>query len=774
MCLSLHGLNQARANKAAISQAQAQTSPSSLQQEQQNWTALETLAEVSRHFNLNDKPQEPNSHHALHGVANTNLAGEHVHGPQPSAVSDPVAVAGDSLIAALTSHPPSGSIPAFHSDRLELQHQFTVDNNAISSEDHEQRDKPGMLDSVSQNLLAALGYTQERAGDNQPPYQVQGQPVSRALEQSSEPLHTQHHPNGSYGPLAANEQPPEADSSKDLTAEEQLALLRACENMSSATPENIGMATAAAARVTMHQSLLDPQLLASEEHAQNTPSADDTAKPGTPGPAQTSQSSQNPEQGPATPVSTPVPVEVASSASVVPVKSHAESASQPPSMASMTSSWMQTPFVGDQFAQNQMLPIADMAHAQSPVLPNRGGMRLETGTLNGNRVRHARSRFDAARRKEVQEVRKIGACIRCRILRKTCSKGSPCDTCRKVLSPRIWRTGCIRTKLAEQLDLYSASVQVLLSHSNITNLKNNRKLMPAGSTTIVAAHFPDSGVDITVKVLEDVDKHESPSQTEAGAEQVDTPVVMVNYEKADLQLKMESYVRDLLPTLINSEPSHFARVTLETAQQILSQNPDDCLKGAIELWGYVEVLDRERSWHIREKRSEEDQGRWIPPQHEIYNTICLQFASAAERKANATSKALLNAMQRTLQDSKVKIGFSMYLACLILLHCVEKSSWSFKAWEQDNLRQLWPLDRAPNEFTTQGIGLSNILHVLLGIRRALPKIVCRDGILVAEDPDPAIQDYFSNLQLNGRFFDGDHALLSFLPCANLSLSLSYL
>lgn len=89
-----------------------------------------------------------------------------------------------------------------------------------------------------------------------------------------------------------------------------------------------------------------------------------------------------------------------------------------------------------------------------------------------------RSRFSADRRKEVQEVRKRGACIRCRMLKKPvrdfsliasincisaltclllkCSGGSPCKTCATVESARLWKQPCIRTRLVEECELYGA------------------------------------------------------------------------------------------------------------------------------------------------------------------------------------------------------------------------------------------------------------------------------------------------------------------------------
>ena len=70
---------------------------------------------------------------------------------------------------------------------------------------------------------------------------------------------------------------------------------------------------------------------------------------------------------------------------------------------------------------------------------------------------NARARFTDTRRKEVQQIRKRGACMRCRMLKKPCSDGTPCGTCKKVDSARLWKGTCLRTKLAEEFLLYSTS-----------------------------------------------------------------------------------------------------------------------------------------------------------------------------------------------------------------------------------------------------------------------------------------------------------------------------
>lgn len=67
----------------------------------------------------------------------------------------------------------------------------------------------------------------------------------------------------------------------------------------------------------------------------------------------------------------------------------------------------------------------------------------------------ARSKFSDNRRKQVQEIRKRGACIRCRMLKKPCSEGTPCNACKVLGSARLWKGSCLRTRLADEFTLWS-------------------------------------------------------------------------------------------------------------------------------------------------------------------------------------------------------------------------------------------------------------------------------------------------------------------------------
>ncbi|KAL8800523.1 MAG: hypothetical protein Q9182_005123 [Xanthomendoza sp. 2 TL-2023] len=51
-------------------------------------------------------------------------------------------------------------------------------------------------------------------------------------------------------------------------------------------------------------------------------------------------------------------------------------------------------------------------------------------------------------RKQASEIRKLGACLRCKFLKKTCDKGEPCQGCLPSHA-RLWQVPCTRTDIKE-------------------------------------------------------------------------------------------------------------------------------------------------------------------------------------------------------------------------------------------------------------------------------------------------------------------------------------
>ncbi|KAI1425501.1 hypothetical protein F5Y12DRAFT_369102 [Xylaria sp. FL1777] len=693
-CLALHGINNASGRpkydgllhsgpnmgpntahatdpNAAFSVGQAASHVQDLshghapsQAQNQIWTPLETLAEVSRQIEAHEK-------HDDHGPAST-------HDAASEAVQTTLAAAIPNISSAGTN-------------AFELQEQFTLENPPMSY-------------------------------SNQP----QSEKKDASPQKTSEFVH------------------------HELSTEEQ-RLQQFLQSAGSPSQTALSVAAAAAtARLT--SSLLDPQLLSdaaiAEQIAQAAPSTDmmiDYPEPERDQPAQVSRVAQV----------TPPP-----SASA----------------ADSSASWGGMAYMAEDI--HGPATVTDHAHQLGPNL--KGGYRMDTTTSPDGRQKHSRAKFDKERRIEVQEVRRIGACIRCRILRKVCSKGTPCDTCKKVLSPRVWRTGCVRTKLSEFIDLYSAGVQVVMAQKRINGYKTSYHLENTG-VVVEASHFPESGHTVTFQVFQGYPKEGYDDTLKLDPR---PPVILLDNDKEDIPGKVEAYMRNMLPEYITHEPSPHVRVTLEIADQIAKGTNDELLKRSLELWGIVEMMDRERQWTMLAKSPQpEIEDHWIKDntESEAYSNICMQLTAAAERKASLASRNLLNGIQRSLQDGKTRLGFPMFLTVMLFLNCLEKTTWAFKAWDQENLRPKWPLERPPRSYTNQGHGLTELLRMLLVIRHVLPKTVQSDPNvpIVAEGEGPEVKKYFHDLNVTPRYLrmryhennfqPTDSRSLEFLFCAQLLL-----
>lgn len=384
-------------------------------------------------------------------------------------------------------------------------------------------------------------------------------------------------------------------------------------------------------------------------------------------------------------------------------------------------------------------------------IPTRSVFRLDQ---NGAKGRHSRARFSEPRRKEVQNIRRIGACIRCRILRKTCSQGDPCETCRKVLSPRIWNTGCIRTKFTDKLDLYGARVQAHNCSRAVEQLQQSSNT--AYPVVVLEATHSDEGVNLTFEALRATKAGEYVDPTISEEYRTVFPRILMADPRYDLPEKMQTYVEQILPELVRKEEAAFSRITLEMALEQAAISENRILKLSLDLWGYVEMIERELKWKYSVQASPvaREKARLITKEtdEDLYKVLGLQMSTAAEMKAEMTSKQLLMHMGRDLQDGRAVVDKPMFCAILLLLLSVEKSTWAFLIWERvPQLKDHWPLQAPPSDFTRQGDQLAELLRMLLTIRKALPKITVReeDDVLTTEDPEYEL--YFEQINLKGQY-----------------------
>lgn len=404
-----------------------------------------------------------------------------------------------------------------------------------------------------------------------------------------------------------------------------------------------------------------------------------------------------------------------------------------------------------------------------------------------------RGRFSDSRRKEVQEVRKRGACIRCRMLKKPCSGENPCNTCQNVESARLWKQPCIRTRIAEEFSLYSAGLHAVLAHHATAAAKGNIRL-DQSTGRIEASHFPSTGIFATFVPLK--------CQQSQSARNVDIdPAIFDPSSSPDLELidgdddisgKLDIYIKKIGPSFLGAEVSAFMKTTMQTASSITSSNQDQLLPKVVELWNLTRILtSRTLHWQFFSNPSlaptmatpvltQADMGEpgRIPltmVEHpSSHSLIEMQVMGATEKRAACLARVVMNDLERRLLQRQQANPFETFLVAVILLSCVEAMCWLFRTWEVSQLpadtqvdqnppqttdddtlaaalqadpalpmtspetlfppprHPKWPLDKSPASYSQQGERFSDILNMLLKMRGVPPKPSPRnsDGILL--------------------------------------------
>jgi hypothetical protein len=390
------------------------------------------------------------------------------------------------------------------------------------------------------------------------------------------------------------------------------------------------------------------------------------------------------------------------------------------------------------------------------------GLTTEFRADNGNGQKSVkpkvRGRFTPGRRKEVLEVRKRGACIRCRMLKKPCSGETPCATCKNVESARLWKQPCIRSRIADELDIYSAGLHKVLAFHQVGAIKSRVNFVTSPSF-IVATHYPETAVFASFRGLigqeEPSAKNMDPSINVLGMGYMNNGIIhkILDNENDDQSVVMDAYIRQMSPVFYDKEPSRFMHITLGVALELSRAKGDQLLAHVLELWSTVHILvDHEATWALFEKASLESAAESGTPIDDMnHQVLTIQLNAVVEKKAGVISKSVLNDLERRLLLRTPEKTFETFLVTIILLNCVEKSTWLFKSWEQDFLQPRWPLDKTPVWYGSQGERISDMLQMILRMRGIPPNTTVQHetGMLVTEDA--VAKDYFEKIQLGCKF-----------------------
>jgi hypothetical protein len=279
------------------------------------------------------------------------------------------------------------------------------------------------------------------------------------------------------------------------------------------------------------------------------------------------------------------------------------------------------------------------------------------------------------------------------------------------------------------------------------------------SHPIEATQFPDSSIFVTFNALEGIKDAEIPQN--GGTE----PLLALDQETEDLPAKLEAYMLEMAPTFYENEMSTFMKPTLQIASELAATKKDALLGRVLELWNVNHVLvDDEMRWHTfslpsgshsSERGHEERTPINDETDNESYQLLCAQLRSAAEKRAAAISKHVMNELERRLLQRAQSGWFETFLVALILLNCVERSSWLFHSWDEERWATKWPLDRRPPYYFEQGERFAVLMQMLLRMRGGVPETHLRDDGTVWCEGDreggEVARGWFEKVQLSSEY-----------------------
>jgi hypothetical protein len=428
---------------------------------------------------------------------------------------------------------------------------------------------------------------------------------------------------------------------------------------------------------------------------------------------------------------------------------------------------------GEQRTTSFPRPIAINPNAPTPAT----GLMANFGSLSKPvQKANVRKRFDPERKKEVQKLRQMGACIRCRTLKKPCSEETPCLTCRSVEGPRLWKGPCTRARLADSFSLYNAGLLSTLAHRDVGQVKTTLRF-ETSPDSLELSHFDDFHIKLTVATLQ--------GQRAAAAIMsgyaTPMPVMLVDREPSDFPKKLEEYLEAVAPTLFDREQFHFMKVSLKLAAELTASKLDLLLGKALDLWTATQILsDLQLSCKIaivRESKSNTyrapvDEAN-SPHSHAL---ISGQLRGAIEKRAEHLSKFVMKQLENRLKEPHKNNQFETLLIAILLLNCAERITWLFQTWDNDQSVARWPLEKSPDTYTNQGDGFSDILHMLLRVRTLIPRTSYRpdDGILrtIETDSDETATKWFESVGITKLFLE-QRLAAEFDPADSRSLDGKY-
>lgn len=415
------------------------------------------------------------------------------------------------------------------------------------------------------------------------------------------------------------------------------------------------------------------------------------------------------------------------------------------------------------------------------VVPKPAETRFVTQTGTPFKVQKPPKRraFTPTRRVEVNQVRKAGACLRCRMLKKTCtSEGTPCGPCRSITTPRLWGA-CIRFNFIEDFTIHSSGIYQRLVKQDTDLVKGRVDFQPFLGRFDVN-HFSSSSTAISAQgfrgqALRSIVPHPSVDQFQNIRDPQN--LYLLDIESKDLEQRIEKYLEICGPRFIEHEKSQLLRATLTTVSNIIKENDDVLLRKIWWLWTATLILtDPELTWQISAHaggaavgahRSILDSSETVydmnqhklDPESSAYSCalISFQLLAQVEKRASKLSREVMSEVNSRLVQNQKSNPFHTLLAAFLVLNVLERMCWVFQKWDTEAHLPRWPFsEKDPSSYVREAEYFVSVMQRALEVRHVLPKTIVKadtEVLICIGDNEGSVSQWLADLNINQRYLD---------------------
>ncbi|KAL8830258.1 MAG: hypothetical protein Q9170_005810, partial [Blastenia crenularia] len=356
------------------------------------------------------------------------------------------------------------------------------------------------------------------------------------------------------------------------------------------------------------------------------------------------------------------------------------------------------------------------------------------------RAQKVRGRFTDLRRQEVQNIRKKGACIRCRMLRKT--------TCASVLSARVWKLDCVRTNIYKELEIFHAGT----SHDSgpltmgprapgLLEILSSRLLERRKSSGVSESDRCSIRVGLSRSDASPMSfsarayKLENAEITESRQAEEGRTFFLLDEQMEQLSAKLLPYMQATVSLAQYTELDGLVGPTMRLSSRLKQEGNDRLLVQTLDLWALTQVMvSNPDDWHFFPNSSNtnpEEQGQ--PSTHmEVYedgrslsksfDCVLGQLQAAAEHRASTISRAIMVDLERRLERKERCQGFETFLVGILLLNCVERMCWVSQCISESSEGQDWPLANPVEYYLNQAARFAEFISKLYKMRGLLVNV----------------------------------------------------